>query len=127
MRLERVVLAQGAYFVATGLAPFASRRMFEAFTGPKREWWLVQTVGATVTAVGAGLIMAAVRGDPPPEVLVIAAGSAASLAAIDVVYVAKGRIKPTYLVDAAVEAGLVVALLAARGGASSARRHLDAA
>jgi hypothetical protein len=123
MRIERVVLVQGVYFVATGLAPFASRRLFEAFTGPKREWWLVQTVGATVTAVGAGLIMAAVRGDPPPEVLVIGAGTSAGLAAIDVAYVAKRRIAPTYLVDAGIELGLVAALV----GASSARRHLDAA
>ena len=123
MRLERVVLAQGAYFVATGLAPFASRRLFEAVTGPKREWWLVQTVGATVTAVGAGLIMAAVRGDPPLEVLVIGAGTSAGLAAIDVVYVVKRRIAPTYLVDAGIEVGLLAALM----GASSARRPLDGA
>jgi len=123
MRLQRVVLAQGAYFVATGLAPFASRRLFEAVTGPKREWWLVQTVGATVTAVGAGLIMAALRGDPPPEVLVIGAGTSAGLAAIDVVYVVKRRIAPTYLVDAGIEVGLLAALM----GASSARRPLDGA
>jgi len=34
-----------------------------------------------------------------PELLGLAAGSAASLAAIDVVYVAKGRIAPSYVVD----------------------------
>ena len=39
-------MAQGGYYVATGVLPFVSRRAFEALTGPKREWWLVQTVGA---------------------------------------------------------------------------------
>jgi hypothetical protein len=43
----------------------------------------------------------------------IAAGSAASLAGIDIVYVARGRIAPSYLADAAVQIGLLGAL--ARG------------
>lgn len=50
---DRVIGALGGYYVATGVAPFVSRRAFEAVTGPKREWWLVQTVGALVTAAGA--------------------------------------------------------------------------
>jgi hypothetical protein len=100
--------AQGAYYVATGVLPFVSRRAFEALTGPKREWWLVQTVGALVTVIGGALLASAAREDapPPPELIAIAAGTAAALAAIDVVYVAKGRIAPTYLADAAVELAL---------------------
>jgi hypothetical protein len=35
---RRVLLAQGGYYVATGVLPFVSRRAFEALTGPKREW-----------------------------------------------------------------------------------------
>ena len=45
MSRDRVLLAQGGYYVATGVAPFISRRLFEAITGPKSDWWLVQTVG----------------------------------------------------------------------------------
>src|SRR5215207_3601886 len=100
MELERtrpVLAAQGAYYVATGVAPFVSRRGFEAVTGPKREWWLVETVGVLVTAVGAGLIAAAARDRVTPELVAIAAGCAGGLAAIDVVYVARGRIAPAYL------------------------------
>ena len=52
--LRRTLAAQGVYYVATGAAPFVSRRAFEAVTGPKREWWLVQTVGGLVTAIGGG-------------------------------------------------------------------------
>ena len=114
-RIRRTLLAQGAYYVGTGVAPFVSRRAFEAVTGPKREWWLVETVGVLVTAVGGGLIGAAARDRVTPEVVAIAAGCAGGLAAIDVVFVARGRISPTYLADAAIQ----VALLAgqARGRA----------
>jgi hypothetical protein len=109
-----VLLLQGGYYVATGVLPFVSRRAFEAATGPKREWWLVQTVGALVTVIGGVLLSDAARRRGGPEVLGLAAGSAAALAAIDVVYVARRRIAPSYLVDAAVEAGLLGGLAAGR-------------
>ena len=104
------LLVQGAYYAATGVSPFVSRRLFEAVTGPKREWWLVQTVGALVTVVGAGLTASATRGEPTREMVGIAAGSAVAFTAIDTVYVAKRRIAPTYLLDAVAQVGLLVAL-----------------
>ena len=117
---ERTVLtAQGGYYVATGLAPFASRRAFERVTGPKTEWWLVQTVGVLVTVIG-GVLLWGVRSDRiTPELRALAAGCAAGLAGIDVVHVARRRIRPTYLLDAAAQ----VAALAALGapGRSGAR------
>ena len=118
MRRERVLLAQGGYYVATGVAPFVSRRLFEAFTGPKSDWWLVQTVGGLVTAIGGALIASAARRETPPELLAVAAGSAGTLAAIDVVHVARGRIAATYLIDAAIQAGILAGL--ARGGTAAA-------
>jgi hypothetical protein len=39
--------------------------------------------------------------------VLVAAGGAAALAAIDTVYVAKRRISPVYLLDAVAEIGLV--------------------
>ena len=114
------LVAQSAYYLATGLLPFVSRRAFEAVTGPKREWWLVQTTGALVTVIGGALGSAALRRRITPEVLALATGSAAALGAIDAVYVARRRIAPTYLLDAAVQAALLVAigrLLAERLGA----------
>jgi hypothetical protein len=107
-RTRKALLAQGAYYVGTGVAPFVSRRAFAAATGPKREWWLVETVGLLVTAVGGGLISAAARDRVTPELRAIAAGCAAGLAAIDIVYVARGRIAPSYLVDAAIEISLAL-------------------
>ena len=105
-----VLTAQGAYYVTTGVLPFVSRRAFEAVTGPKREWWLVQTVGALVTVVGGALLSGAYQRRITDELLAVAAGSAGSLATIDIVYVAKGRIAPTYLLDAAVQLALLGAL-----------------
>ena len=103
-----VLRAQGLYYLATGVAPFVSRRLFEAVTGPKREWWLVQTVGGLVTVAGAAMVSSSLRDESPPaELRAIAAGSAATLAAIDIIYVAKGRIAPTYLLDAALELGFL--------------------
>ena len=65
---RRALLVQSAYDVATGLVPFVSRRALEAVTGPKREWWLVQTVGALVTVVGGTLASARSSRRVTPEV-----------------------------------------------------------
>jgi hypothetical protein len=110
MTISTVLLAQGGYYAATGIAPFVSRKAFEAVTGPKRDWWLVQTVGAVVTAVGAGLIAAGARRQPTPEVVGIAAGCAAGLGAIDVYHAASGRIARSYLLDAACQYAALAAL-----------------
>jgi hypothetical protein len=70
----------------------------------------VQTVGAIVT-VAAGVLYGAVRNRRvTPEVVALAAGTAASLGAIDVVYVARGRIRETYLLDAAIEAVFIAGM-----------------
>src|SRR4051794_35106853 len=108
---ERVVLtAQGGYYVLTGVAPFVSRRAFERVTGTKREWWLVQTVGVLVTVVG-GALLSGVRSDRvTPELRGLAVGCAAGLAGIDVLYVVKGRIAPTYLLDAAAQIAALAGL-----------------
>jgi hypothetical protein len=118
MRTDRdhvVLTAQGGYYLATGVAPFVSRRAFEAVTGPKTEWWLVQTVGVVVSVVGAALVSGARSGRVTPELLGLAAGCAAGLAAVDVVQVARGRIAPTYLLDAAAQATALAGLIAREG------------
>jgi hypothetical protein len=120
MAFQRPARRQAVYFLLTGATPFVSRRAFEAVTGPKREWWLVQTVGLLVTAIGAGLGAGAARDRVTPELALVGAGSAAALGAMDVVHVARRRIRATYLADAAVEAALLAgwasAWRAARAG-----------
>jgi hypothetical protein len=106
-RAETMALVQGGYFAATGVWPFVSMRSFEAVTGPKTDRWLVKTVGGLVGVVGGVLIAAGVRRRVTPEVAAMAAGTAAVLAAIDVVYTARRVIRPVYLADAMGEALLL--------------------
>jgi hypothetical protein len=96
-------VGQGAYFLATGVWSLVSIETFQMVTGPKRDIWLVKTVGAIVGVIGGVLILAGARKRITPEVTLLAAGSAAALTAIDVVYVAKRRISPVYLLDAVAE------------------------
>jgi len=105
--LVAAATAQGGYFVVTGLWPLVHMPSFEAVTGRKREGWLVKTVGGVVAVIGGVLLDAARKRRVDRTAATLAIGSAAVLAGVDVVYVAKRRISPVYLLDAAVELGLV--------------------
>jgi hypothetical protein len=108
---RQVAALQAAYFLPTGAAPFVSRRVFEAVTGPKLEWWLVLTVGTQVSATGAALARAAQRDRVTDELRLLGIGAAAGLGAIDIVHAARGRISPVYLLDAVLELALLSAWL----------------
>jgi energy-converting hydrogenase Eha subunit E len=101
--LRSLAVAQGLYFLATGVWPLVSIRTFEAVTGPKADDWLVKTVGVQVAVVGAVLVLAGSRGEVSPEIVALATGSALGLMGIDVWYVARGVIPRIYLMDAACE------------------------
>jgi hypothetical protein len=107
----RLALVQGGFYALSGSWPLVHLRSFERVTGPKTDDWLVKTVGVLVTVIGVALGLAGWRRRVTPEVAVVAAGSAAGLAAIDLVYVGRRRISPVYLLDALAEA-LLVALWA---------------
>jgi hypothetical protein len=114
-RAEMIAICQGAFYVAGGAWPIASIRSFEAVTGPKVDRWLVKTTGALLGVIGGVLASAGARRRVTPEVAWLGAGSAAVLAGVDVYYVAKQRISPVYLLDAAAELGIAAAwALAAR-------------
>jgi hypothetical protein len=108
---RRLVGAQAAYYLATGIWPIADARSFQMVTGPKTDVWLVKTFGALVGAVGISLGLAAARNRTGPETLALAGGSAAALAAADIYYVSKGTIAKTYLGDAAINLGLLAGIL----------------
>ncbi len=106
--LRTAARIQGAYYVGTGLWPVVHMRSFEAITGPKRDEWLVKTVGLLLAVAGSALLA-----DPTlasRSTRVVAGGSAVTLAGVDVDYVARRTIRPVYLLDAAAEAGLLAAL-----------------
>ncbi len=104
-----VAVAHGAFDVVTGVWPLLSMRTFQAVTGPKREHWLVKTVGVTIAAIGGTLAIAGARRRVTPEIATLGIASAAGLALVDVVYVARRRISPVYLVDAVVELAWIAA------------------
>ncbi|HEX2979692.1 MAG TPA: hypothetical protein VHO48_05470 [Anaerolineaceae bacterium] len=105
-------LAQGGFYLITGLWPLIHSASFERVTGPKADLWLVKTVGVLVSVIGGILLAAGLRRRPRPEVSALGIGSAASLAGVDLVYTAQQRISPVYRLDAAAEIGLIVLWLA---------------
>lgn len=118
----RVLATQAIYYVVTGLWPIFHLRSFEAVTSPKTDDWLVHTVGLLAAAIGGSLGTAVIRGETQAAaVSSLAMASAFAFAAIDLWYGLSGRIPPIYLADAAVEVGLMVALLVTKGGTGSPR------
>lgn len=102
--VQALAVGQGAWFLAAGIWPLLHEASFEAVTGPKRERWLVKTVGVLVAAVGATLLLAARQRSISPEARLLGASSAAGLAAIELWYAGvRRRIAPVYLADAVAE------------------------
>lgn len=120
MRGDAVSLArvQGVYYVVSGLWPLVHLRSFLFVTGPKAEHWLVRTVGLLTTVIGTQLLVTARRGEPA-AVAPLGAGAAVAFAAVDTIYVARGRIRPVYLLDAVVQLPLAFAWLWSRRNAAS--------
>ncbi|MFO0845561.1 MAG: hypothetical protein U0797_24780 [Gemmataceae bacterium] len=106
---ERAALVvQGGYFLMTGLWPLFAIDSFQAVTGPKTDLWLVRTVGVLIAVIG-GVLLMAVRNDRPPlEVFILAVGAAVGLAMVDLVIVLTRTAPPIYLLDAAIEGGLLL-------------------
>jgi len=100
-------LAQGIYYVLTGLWPLISISTFQLVTGHKTDLWLVQTVGVLVAVIGATLCVAGYRRQGSPEIFFLALGSALGLASVDILFVLQRQISPIYLLDAVIEIGLV--------------------
>jgi hypothetical protein len=109
---RRALAVLAAYYLATGAWPLVSMRSFEALTGPKTDRWLVKTVGTLALANGVALAFGTVQDEIADETIVLAACSALAFASIDLVYVARGRISPIYLGDAALELALAATILA---------------
>ncbi len=122
-----VARLQGWYYVITGGWALLSVGTFELVTGPKRERWLVRTVALLLCVIGASLQQAVRHGRVTPETRLVGAGTAASLAAIDVLYVLRGTLRPVYLLDALVELLFIRAWwrASATAEARSTRRGVD--
>ncbi len=99
-----LLIVGGAYYLITGIWPLVSMRTFEAVTGPKRDHWLVKTVGVLAGVIGAVLLLAGTRGAVYLEIALLAVGAAVGFCIIDVIFVSQRRIPRIYLLDALAEA-----------------------
>jgi hypothetical protein len=115
-RQVSVPTLQGVYFIATGIWPLVSRRSFERVTGPKTDFWLAQTVGVLVAAVGTAILAAERRQRITPEVELLAVSSAGGLGVTGAVFAARGRISKVYFLDALIEGALVATWAYGRRG-----------
>jgi hypothetical protein len=107
----RVLRTQGGYYLASGLWAVVNRRGFEALTGRKTDYWLVRTVGLLAAAIGVSLVAGTRGGRASSETALLGVAAGASFTTIDLVYVARRRIRPVYLGDAAVHAVLAAVAL----------------
>jgi len=115
-----VALAHGAFNIVGGLWPLVHLRSFEWVFGPKSDEWLQMTTGGLLVSAGVTQLAAASAPQGPAQARRIGLGTALTLLAVDLVYVPKGRIRPTYLLDAAMQTGWIAAWLrTARPGRSA--------
>jgi hypothetical protein len=113
---------QGIYYLTSGLWPILHMSSFEKVTGPKRDKWLVKTVGALITAIGSTLLFSASREPRSETARSLGISTALALIGIDSIYSMRGTIPKIYLMDAAVEAVIVAALLSARSVSDDCRK-----
>lgn len=104
-----VLRMQAYYYIGAGALPLLSRRAFEAITGPKRDWWLVQMV-ALLAIVNGSTIAIGTRSKSKlsAQTRTLARSSALAFALIDTVYALDGTISKMYLVDALLEAAFIL-------------------
>jgi len=106
--VEWLAVAQGLYYLVTGVWPLVHMPSFIAVTGPKTDLWLVRTAGVLITAISLPMLLAGYRHAVTPEIALLAVGTAAGLTAIDVYYSLKGVISKIYLADAVPEVVLIL-------------------
>jgi hypothetical protein len=113
MGSRRLAVAHGLFNALSGAWPLVNMKSFEAVTGPKTDDWLVRTVGLLLVANGVVQL-----GSRSPDELAqarrLGIGTAAAMAAIDIFYGGKGRIRRIYLADSVMELAWITAWLRSR-------------
>ncbi|RNI27972.1 hypothetical protein EFA69_17960 [Rufibacter immobilis] len=110
MKFRKILLmAQGVYFLLTGIWPLLHMPSFLAVTGPKNEVWLVVTVGLLILVIGATLLTAALQRQRERSPELLGFFSALSMGAVDVRYALHDVILDVYFLDAVAEFILVLA------------------
>lgn len=90
----------GMYYFFSGIWPILHISSFLKITGPKKDLWLVKTVGAALSVIGLTIFVSGLRKNLFPEVFLLAGGACIAMCTIDIYYVLKKIISPIYLLDA---------------------------
>lgn len=98
-----IARVQGVFNVLNGLWPLVHIRSFEAVFGPKTDKWLVRTVGGLLLVNGIAQLLAGRAGAQVQHAKRLGMGTAATLTAVDLIYVGNGTLSKMYLLDAAAE------------------------
>lgn len=101
----RLARAQGLFNVIGGLWPIVALPTFEWVFGRKRDVYLQRTSGALFMASGIALLLTEPSEGSVRAAHRIGTGVATAYLAIDLIYVPKGDIPKTYLLDALMEIG----------------------
>ena len=101
--------AHGVANLVGGAWPLVHISSFEMVFGPKSDRWLVKTVAGLLIVNGLTQLAASSAADGVRHARRLGVGTAAVLAAIDLIYVPARRISTMYLFDAAVEVGWILA------------------
>jgi hypothetical protein len=91
---------QGAWYLLSGGWALLHRSSFEAVTGPKRDYWLVQAIAGLTMAIGAVLLLPAREQEAERRARLLSALSALAFAGVELRHGLPGRIRPIYLLDA---------------------------
>jgi hypothetical protein len=109
----KLARAQGLFNLAGGAWPIVSLRSFEWVYGKKTDVFLQKTVGGLLVSVGYAQLSAGKSEEGLAVGRRIGTATALTLLAIDLVYIPKGEMRKTYLQDALMEVGWIVAWLRA--------------
>lgn len=109
---KTLILIQGIYYFLTALWPLIHIKSFEKITGPKTDHWLVYTVSALI--ICSSLVFLSTALGPfmeGKEVLILSFSNAIALSIVEIFFSLKNVISKIYLLDAAAEISLVIALI----------------
>lgn len=111
-RLRRwVLLAQGVYYVLTGLWPLVDFHSFARFVGLYTIPFQAQVFAAVMIVIGASLIEAARREPPGPYPTMLGAAVAGAIAVVSLFWLPRAGVASGLWIDCAVELALAAALI----------------
>ncbi|UCF21070.1 MAG: hypothetical protein JSU87_06700 [Gemmatimonadota bacterium] len=124
-----LLLAQGGYYLLTGLWPLVHLSSFAQIVALRINPFQAQSYGAVLIVIGACLIEAARRGPPDAFATLLGAAVAAAIAVVDLVWLPRLGVTSGLWFDLLVEVAFAVALILfyprvqARQKRSSSRRQ----